>query len=204
MGMKTRAAGRKRPSGQPKQTTAVTDGAQQFFIDTHEQFVSTKKQSCDNLDLPTYIRRELALHEVHDLRYIFNALDTEQNEYITVYDIKMALFALGFTPENSGMNELLQSINPPEGRYSLINFLEMVVALQDSGNDKLGMITDAFRYFDPGKISLATLEKLTVQVGINLRNDDLVDMIEVADRNGDGYVDLSEFTELMLGTNLFA
>ena len=54
-----------------------------------------------------------------------------------------------------------------------------------------------------GRITLDNLKKACKEAGVKFTEQELRDMIEEADRNGDNEVDLQEFTNVMLKTNLF-
>lgn len=63
-----------------------------------------------------------------------------------------------------------------------------------------------FRLFDTaGKnhITAEDLRRLCAEVGEEFKKADIEEMIRLADLNGDGKVDLEEFTKVMLLTNLF-
>ncbi|THD23770.1 hypothetical protein D915_005457 [Fasciola hepatica] len=201
---------RKQAGKQAEPHTSVDESKQHFI--QHTRSVSEREEASSNFELPEHIREELALHEIHDLKSIFSALDTDQDGFLNYYGIKMALFGLGFISEDCDMDrplklfELTGNTGIQLRMYSLTQFIELIIALQRSGTDRLDTIAQAFRYFDTesaGRISLTTLEKLTAQVGMELRNEDLVNMIEKADQDGDGFVDQTEFTDIMLRTNLF-
>ena len=54
-----------------------------------------------------------------------------------------------------------------------------------------------------GAIALDDLKKACELTGTRFTEEELKDMIEEADINGDGHVDQSEFVRIMLRTNLF-
>ena len=54
-----------------------------------------------------------------------------------------------------------------------------------------------------GQISLDNLKRACKEAGVKFTEQELRDMIEEADRNGNNMVDLEEFTNIMLKTNLF-
>lgn len=64
-----------------------------------------------------------------------------------------------------------------------------------------------FVYFDfadgSGHISVEKLQRACTLAGIKFTLQELEEMIEEADVNGDGHVDQSEFVRIMLQTNLF-
>ena len=64
----------------------------------------------------------------------------------------------------------------------------------------------AFRLFDDdntGKISLKNLKRVARELGEAMTEEELQEMIDEADRNGDGEIDEEEFVRIMKKTNLF-
>ena len=63
-----------------------------------------------------------------------------------------------------------------------------------------------FRLFDDdetGRITFANLKRVSRELGEDLTDEELREMIDEADKNGDGEVDEGEFITLMLKLNLF-
>ena len=54
-----------------------------------------------------------------------------------------------------------------------------------------------------GRISLDNLKQACREAGCKFSKQEMEDMMEEADINGDGYVDTDEFIRIMLQTNLF-
>lgn len=64
----------------------------------------------------------------------------------------------------------------------------------------------AFQLFDHdnvGRISLANLTRVAKEVGEDLGDAELRAMLQEADKDGDGYIDLSEFLAVMQRSNMF-
>ena len=64
----------------------------------------------------------------------------------------------------------------------------------------------AFRLFDDdetGKISFRNLKRVAKELGENMTDDEIQEMIEEADRDGDGEISEEEFMRIMRKTNLF-
>ena len=64
----------------------------------------------------------------------------------------------------------------------------------------------AFRLFDDdttGKISLKNLKRVARELGETMNDDELQEMIDEADRDGDGEISEEEFIRIMKKTNLF-
>ncbi len=64
----------------------------------------------------------------------------------------------------------------------------------------------AFRLFDDdetGKISFKNLKRVAKELGENMTDEEIHEMIEEADRDGDGEINEEEFMRIMKKTNLF-
>lgn len=67
-------------------------------------------------------------------------------------------------------------------------------------------ILKAFRLFDDdetGKISFKNLKRVAKELGENLNDEELQEMIEEADLDGDGEVNEEEFLRVMKKTSLY-
>ena len=53
------------------------------------------------------------------------------------------------------------------------------------------------------KITLKSLQKVAKELGENMTNEELQEMIEEADRDGDGEIGEEDFVKIMKKTNLF-
>ncbi|KAK9903952.1 hypothetical protein WJX75_001181 [Coccomyxa subellipsoidea] len=72
--------------------------------------------------------------------------------------------------------------------------------------DSTEEIMKAFRLFDDdetGKISFQNLRRMAKELGENMTDEELQEMIDEADRDGDGEVSQEEFLRIMQKTSLF-
>lgn len=53
------------------------------------------------------------------------------------------------------------------------------------------------------KITLKSLQKVAKELGENMSSEELMEMIEEADRDGDGEIGEEDFIKIMKKTNLF-
>jgi len=84
-------------------------------------------------------------------------------------------------------------------------FLEMMTAKM-SERDPMEEIIKAFRLFDDdetGKISFKNLKRVAKELGENMTDEELQEMIDEADRDGDGEVSEEEFIRIMKKTSLY-
>jgi len=52
-----------------------------------------------------------------------------------------------------------------------------------------------------GKISNIDIQRIAKELGVNLTLEEIQDMVQEADRNGDGEIDFDEFTRMMRRTS---
>ncbi|CAJ0968800.1 unnamed protein product [Ranitomeya imitator] len=77
---------------------------------------------------------------------------------------------------------------------------------RNSEKDSKEEIMKAFRLFDDdgtGKISFKNLKRVAKELGENLTDEELQEMIDEADRDGDGEINEQEFLRIMRKTSLY-
>lgn len=85
------------------------------------------------------------------------------------------------------------------------DFMELMTG-KISERDPREEILKAFRLFDDdstGKISLKNLKRVARELGETMTDEELQEMIDEADRDGDGEINEEEFIRIMKKTNLF-
>ena len=90
------------------------------------------------------------------------------------------------------------------GTIDFSEFLEMMTAKM-SEKDSREEILKAFRLFDDdetGKISFRNLKRVAKELGENMTDEELQEMIDEADRDGDGEINEDEFLRIMKKTSL--
>jgi Ca2+-binding EF-hand superfamily protein len=83
--------------------------------------------------------------------------------------------------------------------------LDMMTAKM-SEKDSREEILKAFRLFDDdekGKISFRNLKRVAKELGETMTDEELAEMIEEADRDGDGEINEEEFLRIMKKTSLY-
>ena len=124
--------------------------------------------------------------------------------------------ALGFEPKKEEIKKLISEYDP-EGKGILIqiagisgvlsfsDFLRMMsVKMQDK--DAREEVLKAFKLFDDdetGTISFKNLKRVAKELGENLTDEEIQEMIDEADRDGDGEVNEAEFLRIMKKTNMY-
>jgi centrin-1 len=114
--------------------------------------------------------------------------------------------ALGFEATKEELRKLVAQVDKDgSGTVDFTEFLGMMTAKMGDRDSREEMIK-AFRLFDDdetGKISFRNLKRVAIELGETISDEELQEMIDEADRDGDGEVSQDEFIRIMEKTNLF-
>ncbi|XP_040563780.1 uncharacterized protein [Lepeophtheirus salmonis] len=147
---------------------------------------------------------ELNDEQKKDIREAFDLFDSQGTGFMNAKDLKVAIRALGFEPQKDEMRKMLAEIED-DGTLSFDHFLN-IMASKMSEKDTKDDIIKAFKLFDEddsGKITLKNLKKISAELGENMTDEELREMIDEADRDGDGEVNQDEFFKIMKKANLY-
>ena len=148
-------------------------------------------------------RPGLSTEEVDEIKQAFDLFDTNGTGKIDPKELKAAMQSLGFDSENPTIYQLIADLDTPEAeKNGGINFDDFVDAINDKLGDKeskegIRRIFDLF-IDDPNAdtITLSSLKKISKELGENMSDEELKDMLERASKNG---VELTfeEFYDIM-------
>merc|ERR1719266_1674707 len=114
--------------------------------------------------------------------------------------------ALGFEPKKEEIKKMISDIDKDDsGTIDFNEFLEMMTTKM-SEKDSREEILKAFRLFDDdesGFITLKNLRRVSKEIGESMIDEELQEMIDEADRDGDGQVSEEEFLRIMKKTSLY-
>ncbi|XP_007933797.1 centrin-1 [Orycteropus afer afer] len=149
---------------------------------------------------------ELTEDQKQEVREAFDLFDADGSGTIDVKELKVAMRALGFEPRKEEMKKMISYVDKEgTGKISFNDFLA-VMTQKMAEKDTKEEIMKAFRLFDDdetGKISFKNLKRVANELGENLTDEELQEMIDEADRDGDGEVNEEEFLRIMKKTNLY-
>ena len=148
-------------------------------------------------------RPGLTHDEVEEIKQAFDLFDTNQTGQIDPKELKSAMQSLGFDTKNPTIFQLIADLDTPEnakrGGVEFDNFVEAI-------NNKLGDkeskdgIERIFNLFidDPNQntITLSSLRRIARELGEQMSNEELKDMLERASSNGTELT-FEEFYEIM-------
>jgi len=145
-------------------------------------------------------RQGLDDEQIEELREAFNLFDTEHSGTIDARELKAALRALGFEVKKEDVRRMLNDVGKDASQPIDFNdFQDMMRGRMPDKNSR-EEINKVFALFDEdetGKISFRNLKRISQELGESLGDDELQEMIEEADRDGDGLINPEEFYRVM-------
>ncbi|XP_069835230.1 uncharacterized protein [Dendropsophus ebraccatus] len=141
-----------------------------------------------------------------DLKLVFKCLDSENKGFLNKNEVQSALQLLGFVFDSEGKEYVRKQLDSNEGNLNFKAFQKLVTDWHGVTRDFYAELKRGFSVLDfdkDGKITAADLQAVSSLAGIQFSRKELEEMLEAADKNGDHAVDMTEFIEIMLKTNLF-
>ncbi|VDO58707.1 unnamed protein product [Schistosoma margrebowiei] len=149
------------------------------------------------------VKLVLTTNQKRDLLEAFKLLDNEGSGLIKAREIKVALRALGFDPTAADIRQIISEHDPENKGMS--GFLDIMTSKMVEKSDKADIIK-AFRICDDddsGKLTLSKLKRAAQILGEDITDEEIQEMIDEADKNGDGEVSEEEFLWIMRKANIF-
>ncbi|OQR92542.1 caltractin [Achlya hypogyna] len=138
--------------------------------------------------------------QMEEIKEAFSLFDTDGSGSIDARELKAAMRALGFQVKKAEVRKMIADIDKDEnGTIEFENFVEMMTSRMNS-RDTREEVLKIFRLFDDdntGKISFKNLKRVCSELGENLTDEEMQEMIEEADRDGDGLINEDEFFRVM-------
>mmetsp|Transcript_18481 Transcript_18481/g.22634 ORF Transcript_18481/g.22634 Transcript_18481/m.22634 type:complete len:179 (+) Transcript_18481:413-949(+) len=149
---------------------------------------------------------ELTSEQKQEIREAFDLFDTDGSGTIDAKELKVAMRALGFEPKKEEIRKMIADVDKNgSGTIDFEEFLDMMTVKMGERDSKEEM-AKAFRLFDDdetGRITFKNLKRVAKDLGEDITDEELQEMIDEADREGSGEVSLDDFMRLMKKANLF-
>merc|ERR1712153_9545 len=133
----------------------------------------------------------LSEEQIDEIREAFSLFDADASGMIDVRELKAAMRALGFE-----LKKMVSDVdNDGNGTIEFGEFLGMMTAKMGE-KDTREDIEKVFKLFgddNTNKISFRNLARVAEELGETIDDEELQDMINQADRDGDGEINLDEF-----------
>ncbi|KAK0610155.1 hypothetical protein B0T17DRAFT_546014, partial [Bombardia bombarda] len=126
--------------------------------------------------------------------------DKDKTGDITAEELGLVMKQLGLHPSDSELQDLISEIDI--NNDGVINFEEFksLMSTTVKETDTEQELLNAFRVFDQdgsGTISTEELRNVLRSLGESLTDAELDEMVQMADKNGDGHIDYAEFAQIM-------
>ncbi|KAJ2339481.1 Centrin-1 [Coemansia erecta] len=152
----------------------------------------------------TYEQRE-------ELREMFDSVDQHGRGFIPISKLPEIHRALGFEQQSPELwNKWKASVDPECSGKITYERLEDFISLRYDEMDQRQEILNAFKLFKPeaddiesAQITLADLKRVSAHLGENIPDDELQEMINIADADNSGRVGFADFMRIMRKSGLF-
>merc|ERR1712094_82754 len=135
---------------------------------------------------------QLSDEQLDEIREAFSLFDSDASGMIDIRELKAAMRALGFEVKNEELKKMVTDIdNDGNGTIEFTEFLMMMTAKMGE-KDTREDIEKVFKLDDDNtnKISFRNLARVAEELGENIDDEELQDMINQADRDGDGEINI--------------
>jgi len=151
-------------------------------------------------------KSDLSEEQKQEIREAFDLFDTDGSGAIDAKELKVAMRALGFEPKKDEIRKMISDIDKDgDGTIDFDEFMMMMTAKM-AEKDSREEIIKAFRLFDDdqtGKITFKNLKRVAKELGENMTDEELQEMVDEADRDADGEINEEEFLRIMKKTSLY-
>jgi centrin-1 len=149
------------------------------------------------------VRRRFELSELQkqEIREAFDLFDTDGSGTIDAKELKVALRALGYEPKNSDIKDIIATVGADgSGDIGYSEWLNVIIS-KISERDSVEEMNKAYRLFaldNPKRgISFGNLASVAKELGENMTEEELREMLKDADLDQDGYVNAEEFLKVL-------
>ncbi|GAV05356.1 hypothetical protein RvY_15504 [Ramazzottius varieornatus] len=148
----------------------------------------------------TKANKEPSEKQVAEFKESFDLFDRNGDRYITIKELQHVMERLGFKPTPNELKSFMDEAD--SDRNGKIDFMEFLSVMKTKMHEmmRLEELQKAFRVFDrngDGKISPNELRTVFQSLDQHFEEEEISEMITVADSNFDGYIDFDEFIALV-------
>ncbi|KAK2005032.1 calmodulin [Colletotrichum falcatum] len=132
---------------------------------------------------------------------VFDLFDKDGTGDITAQELGAVMRSLGLNPSDTELNDMINEADADHnGTIDFNEFLTLMAQKVQVG-DAEEELKNAFKVFDrdgSGTISAEELRHVLTSLGENMTPAEIDEMIQMADKNGDGTIDYDEFASIMM------
>uniref|UniRef100_A0A7S4MLH9 EF-hand domain-containing protein n=1 Tax=Prymnesium polylepis TaxID=72548 RepID=A0A7S4MLH9_9EUKA len=144
---------------------------------------------------------ELTEQQRIEIRQAFDLFDTDGQGVIDASALKVVLRALGFEPRKEEVKKMIASVDgaAASGTIDFNEFLELLLVKMSEKDTKEDAMR-AFRQFDldhQGRITFDNLKQVARELGENMTDEEIWEMIQAGDLDKDGMINEDEFLRIL-------
>ncbi len=139
--------------------------------------------------------------QIAEFKEAFKIFDKDDSGFITTKELGTVMRSLGQNPSEEELADMIYQVDKDgSGTIDFNEFLSLMARKMKEADTEEELI-EAFKVFDRdgnGVISRHELKYVMRTAGEHLSEQDIAEIIEEADIDGDGYVDYEEFVRMMM------
>ncbi|KAJ4793511.1 Calmodulin [Rhynchospora pubera] len=146
--------------------------------------------------------QNLTPEQISEFQQAFLLFDRNNDGRITLEELAAVIHQLGLNPTEVELLEMIREVDINGNGTIEFNEFTVLMARKLMETDTDEEMKEAFEVFDKdhnGLISPSELRHVMRNLGENLTDDEVAQMIREADIDGDGYVNYEEFVRMMTG-----
>ncbi len=145
-------------------------------------------------------KKQLTEEQLLEVKEAFNVFDSEQSGGLDARELKAALSALNVKISKDEIRQIYSEFGKDiREKITQDEFFEIVTPRLPDRHTK-DYIRMIFNYFDLDKnekISIRNLKKIAQEIGENLSDEELKEILEEADKDNDGFIGFEDFYRIM-------
>lgn len=143
---------------------------------------------------------KLTPEQIAEFREAFSIFDKDGDGTISTKELGIVMRSLGETKSDEQLEQMIAEVDVDgNGTIDFEEYLEMMAKkMQNSGS--ADQIREAFKVFDKkncGYLTVDELRHIMTNLGEKLTDEEVDEMVQEVDLDGDGHIDYEEFTQML-------
>ena len=142
-------------------------------------------------------KHKITQEKVEEYREAFEVFDKDGSGTITVQELYQVITSMGQKCTLADAKEMIKEVDTDKNETIELDEFIMMMEAKNKGKDEL---YEAFKTFDKngdGKISHSELKIVMKNMGNNMDDAEIAQMIQAADLDGDNEISFEEFKAMM-------
>ena len=185
------------PSNPPANNANPTEEKKLEEKKAEPQIIPEKKENAEEEKKDEILTEEIRAN----IDAIFNLFDKSKEGAILFTDLPVIMRALNQNPTPKELEEIKTQFDPKSTNKISKKDLEIIMENRLRDPDTFEELLEAFKIFDEdkdNKLSNQELKYAMTTLGEKMKEEDVDEMIKEADTDNDGYIDIVDFSKLLM------